>query len=52
MTTECVTLGMGGGGKLSAELLREVFLAGYGNEALNRLRTGPIRGAAVLVPGI
>lgn len=28
---------MGGGGRLSAELIEEVFLAGYGNEALNRL---------------
>jgi hydrogenase expression/formation protein HypE len=37
MDTERVTLGMGGGGLLSARIISEVFLAGYGNEALNRL---------------
>ena len=37
MDTERITLGMWGGGTLSAELIEEVFLAGYGNEALNRL---------------
>lgn len=37
MNTERVTLGMGGGGLLSARVISEVFLAGYGNEVLNRL---------------
>lgn len=37
MNAERVTLDMGGGGRLSAELIEEVFLAGYGKEALNRL---------------
>lgn len=34
---ERITLDMGGGGRLSAELVRDVFLAGYGNELLERL---------------
>ena len=35
--TERVLLGHGGGGRLSAELLRAVFLPAFGNEVLNAL---------------
>lgn len=34
---ERITLGHGSGGRLSAELLRDVFLADYGNDTLSRL---------------
>ena len=32
-----VVMGHGGGGRLSADLLRKVFLPGFGNDVLNRL---------------
>jgi hydrogenase expression/formation protein HypE len=49
LNAERVSIGMGGGGRLAAELIEEVFLAGYGNEFLDRLddaaevRIGPAR---------
>lgn len=36
-TNTHVVLGHGSGGKLSAELMRDIFLPAYGNAALNRL---------------
>ncbi len=35
--TECVLLGHGGGGRLSAELLKSVFLPAFSNDVLNAL---------------
>ena len=37
MKTDKITLSMGAGGKLSGELIEEVFLSGYGNEILGKM---------------